>query len=91
MVNLFFKRIIFIKEITFISSGNTYCDVILNVDHLGFVIRQFFVHDLPPFKVIIYILFLQNFGKEFQYGRSKLSRMCGGLSVNNGQKLYLHT
>ena len=38
MVNLFFKRIIFIKENTFISSGNTYCDVILNVDHLGFVI-----------------------------------------------------
>ena len=48
MVNLFFKRIIFIKENTFISSGNTYCDVILNVDHLGFVIRQFFAHDLAP-------------------------------------------
>ena len=46
MVNLFFKRIIFIKENTFISSGNTYCDVILNVDHLGFDIRQFFAHDL---------------------------------------------
>ena len=48
MVNLFFKRIIFIKENTFISSGNTYCDVILNVDHLGFVIRQFFAHDPAP-------------------------------------------
>ena len=49
MVNLFFKRIIFIKENTFISSGNTY-DVILNVDHLGFVIRHFFAHDLAPLK-----------------------------------------
>ena len=48
MVNLFFKRIIFIKENTFISSGNTYCDVILNVDHLGFDIRQFFAHDPAP-------------------------------------------
>ena len=48
MVNLFFKRIIFIKENTFISSGNTYCDIILNVDHLGFVIRHFFAHDLAP-------------------------------------------
>ena len=48
MVNLFFKRIIFIKENTFISSGNTYCDVILNVDHLVFVIRQFFAHALAP-------------------------------------------
>ena len=48
MVNLFFKRIIFIKENTFISSGNTYCDVILNVDHLGFDIRHFFAHDLAP-------------------------------------------
>ena len=48
MINLFFKRIIFIKENTFISFGNTYCDVILNVDHLGFAIRQFFAHDLAP-------------------------------------------
>ena len=53
MVNLFFKRIIFIKENTFISSGNTYCDVILNVDHLGFDIRQFFAHDLAPLIIII--------------------------------------
>ena len=53
MVNLFYKRIIFIKENTFISSGNTYCDVILNVDHLGFVIRQCFAHDLAPLKKII--------------------------------------
>ena len=44
MVNLFFKRIIFIKE----NTGFRYCDVILNVDHLGFVIRQFFAHDLAP-------------------------------------------
>ena len=66
MVNLFFKRIIFIKENTFISSGNTYCDVILNVDHLGFDIRQFFAHDLAPltlsFKEIYYISF-KSFGK----------------------------
>ena len=48
MVNNFFKRIIFIKENTFIYSGNTYCDVILNVDHLGFDIRHFFAHDLAP-------------------------------------------
>ena len=48
MVNLFFKRIIFIKENTFISSGNTYCDIILNVDHLGFDIRHFVAHDLAP-------------------------------------------
>ena len=31
-----------------ISSGNTYCDVILNADHLGFAIRQFLAHDLAP-------------------------------------------
>ena len=54
MVNLFFKRIIFIKENTIISSGNTYCDVILNVDHLGFVIRQFFAHDLAPLNIQFY-------------------------------------
>ena len=48
MVNLFSKRIKFINENTFISSGNTYCDVILNVHHLGFVIRQLFAHDLAP-------------------------------------------
>ena len=51
MVNYFFKRIIFIKENTFISSGNTYCDVILNVDHLGFGIRQLFAHDLAPLSI----------------------------------------
>ena len=51
MVNLFLKRIIFIKENTFISSGNTYCDVILNVDHLGFVIGQFFFSRSRTFKL----------------------------------------